>query len=181
MSRVGKMPVLVPKDVQVQINKEEISIKGKLGELKLPITRDVKVVFEAGTAGGQIVVSAANDSKTSRAMWGTVRNKINNIVKGVSSGFETRVEIFGVGFKAAVDTKVLTLSLGYSHEIKYAIPQGISIKCEKPTLIIISGADKQKVGQIAGELMEFRPVEPYKGKGVYKEGTKIRRKEGKKK
>lgn len=191
MSRVGKSPVAVPKDVQVELNDSEITIKGKLGVLKSPITGDVKVVYKKagedsdensdGETGDFILVQPANDSQISRAMWGTTRNNISNMVKGVSEGFKVRLEITGVGFRAAAEGNMLSLALGFSHEIRYAVPAGISIACEKPTLIVISGSDKQKVGQIAGEIMKYRPVEPYKGKGVYIEGSKIRRKEGKKK
>jgi large subunit ribosomal protein L6 len=187
MSRVGKSPVVVPKDVQVALADNVITIKGKLGELKFPLSREVKVVYQSaeenketdGTA--RVLVEPANDSKLSRAMWGTVRSIINNMVKGVSDGFTIRLEINGVGYRAATDGKIITLALGYSHEIKYALPEGIKVVCEKPTLIVISGSDKQLVGQVAGELKKYRPVEPYKGKGIYKEGTKVRRKEGKKK
>ncbi len=189
MSRVGKLPVAVPKDVQVEIVEKEIIIKGKLGELKATITGDVKVTYEeasdesseGGAALAKILIAPSNDSQQARAMWGTVRSNLNNMVKGVSEGFNIRLTIFGVGYRTQTDGKVLTLSLGYSHDIKYALPAGITVKCEKPTLVVISGADKQKVGQIAGELIKLRPVEPYKGKGIYIEGTKVRRKEGKKK
>lgn len=190
MSRVGKSPVLVPNGVQVEIANDEVTIKGKLGELKMPIASEVKVTYEdakpdesaeGGDALAQLVVEAVNDSTFSRAMWGTVRSNLNNMVKGVSEGFEIRLEIKGVGFRAQSNDKLLTLFLGFSHEIKYAIPPEINIKCEKQTTIVISGADKQKIGQVAGEIISYRPVEPYKGKGVYIEGTQIRRKEGKKK
>ncbi|MCE3232117.1 MAG: ribosomal protein [Rickettsiaceae bacterium] len=177
MSRVGKSPVVVPKDVQVTLSSNEITIKGKLGELKAVISDEVTVTYSED----KIQVQPANDTTFARAMWGTVRNNINNMVKGVSEGYTVELEIFGVGFKAATDGKMITLSLGFSHEIKYALPTGIKVVCEKPTSIAISGTDKQLVGQIAGELIKYRPVEPYKGKGVFKKGTFIRRKEGKKK
>jgi large subunit ribosomal protein L6 len=190
MSRVGKSPVVIPKDVSVQLVDGFITIKGKLGELKFAISENVNVSYKTADEAienvspdgfARVLVQPANDSKASRAMWGTVRNIINNMVKGVSEGFKVSLEINGVGFRAAADSKILTLTLGYSHEIKYAIPAGIKIECEKPTLVIISGSDKQLVGQVAGELMKYRPVEPYKGKGIFKAGTKVRRKEGKKK
>ena len=185
MSRVGKAPVIVPNDVQVELTGDKVTIKGKLGELTSPITGDVKVTYtpvEGNEEGGnQFVVTPANDTKLAQAMWGTVRSTISNMVEGVTKGFQVRLVINGVGFRASVSGNVLTLALGFSHDILYALPEGVSAKCEKPTLLVISGADKQKVGQIAGELMKFRPVEPYKGKGVYKEGAYIRRKEGKKK
>ncbi len=185
MSRVGKSPVVVPKDVQVQLTEGQITVKGKLGELKSRITKDVVVVVKGAEANdnglASVCVDPANETKTSRAMWGTTRNIINNMVKGVSEGFVVRLEMTGVGYRSAVEGNIITLTLGYSHEIKYALPASVSAKCEKPTLIVLSGSDKQQVGQIAGEIMKFRPVEPYKGKGIYKEGSYIRRKEGKKK
>lgn len=177
MSRVGKLPVTVPDKIKVDINGQEITLKGPKGELKTVINSDAKISF----TDGHVVVAPANDSKNARAMWGTARALINNMVKGVSEGFSIRIEIIGVGFRAAIDKGMLTMSLGYSHEIKYVIPAGIEIKAEKPTLIVISGADKQLVGQVAAELHRLRRVDPYKGKGVLYEGKKIRRKEGKKK
>ncbi len=177
MSRVGKLPISIPSGVQVELGDKEIVIKGKLGELKTALNPLVTVSQEEQA----LTVKPANDSKDARSMWGTLRNVINNMVVGVSEGFTIRLEINGVGYRASADQKIITLSLGYSHDIKYAIPAGISVKCEKPTLIVLSGANKQLVGQVAGELMSLRPVEPYKGKGVYIEGSYIRRKEGKKK
>lgn len=177
MSRVGKLPVALPDGVQVELGQEEIVIKGKLGELKASLNPLVEVKKE----DNQITVAPANDTKSARSMWGTFRSIISNMVQGVSEGYTIRLEINGVGYRSAVDGKFLTMSLGYSHDIKYAIPANIDIKCEKPTLVVISGASKQLVGQVAGELMALRPVEPYKGKGVYIEGSYIRRKEGKKK
>jgi large subunit ribosomal protein L6 len=177
MSRVGKLPVEIPSDVQVDLSEDSIKIKGKLGELTTDLVSGVKVEH----AENKVVVAPANNSKQARSLWGTYRSIIANMVEGVSNGFEIRLEINGVGYRAAMDGKILTLTLGYSHEIKYAVSEDINIKCEKPTILVISGADKQKVGQVAGELMKLRPVEPYKGKGVYKEGAYIRRKEGKKK
>jgi large subunit ribosomal protein L6 len=177
MSRVGKLPVEIPQGVQVSLTEKEIVIKGKLGELKAFLVGSVKVEH----AANQVVVTPANDTKEARALWGTYRNNIKNMVKGVSDGFEVRLEMNGVGYRSATDGKIINLVLGFSHEIRYAVPQGINVKCEKPTLIVLSGANKQLVGQVAGELMKLRPAEPYKGKGVYKEGSYIRRKEGKKK
>lgn len=177
MSRVGKLPVAVPEGVTVDVQLDTVTIKGKLGELVTRYTKDVSVQF----TDGQIAVQPANDSKRCRAMWGTVRSLINNMVHGVTSGFETRLEINGVGFRAQLKGKLLVMSLGYSHDIIYAVPEGITIKCEKPTLLVINGIDKQLVGQVVGELTKLRKVEPYKGKGVYIEGSYIRRKEGKKK
>lgn len=177
MSRVGKLPIAVPDKVKVDIKGQEITLKGAKGELKTVINSNAKLSF----TDGKVHVEPANDTQMARAMWGTARAIINNMVKGVSEGFSVRIEIIGVGFRAAIDKGILTLSLGFSHEIKYVIPTGIEIKAEKPTLIVISGPDKQLVGQVAAELHRLRRVDPYKGKGVLYEGKKIRRKEGKKK
>lgn len=177
MSRVGKLPVDVPQGVQVVVTDKSISVKGKLGELQAAIVDGVKIVF----SNNQVVVSPANDSKQAIALWGTYRSNIKSMVKGVSEGFETRLEMNGVGYRSSCDGKIISLVLGFSHEIRYALPEGITVKCEKPTLMVIFGASKQLVGQVAGELMKLRPAEPYKGKGVFKEGSFIRRKEGKKK
>ena len=177
MSRVGKLPVTVPSEVNVTLDNSVLKVKGKLGELTLPIDDSVNITVEEGS----VTVKPANDTKHARAMWGTYRNNINNMVVGVSNGYEIRLVINGVGYRASTDNKFITLALGFSHDIKYAIPKSVSIKVEKQNLIIISGYDKQLIGQIAGEIIKLRPVEPYKGKGVYIEGTPIRRKEGKKK
>lgn len=186
MSRVGKLPVAIPADVTVELGDNAVSIKGKLGELSAPLSelvsvKKIKQDGEGDTGGEAVVVSAANDTKESRAMWGTMRSHIQNMVKGVCEGFSKRLEINGVGYRTETDGKILTLTLGYSHEIKYAIPEGVKVACEKPTLVVISGASKQLVGQVAGELKKLRPVEPYKGKGIKEEGQYVRRKEGKKK
>lgn len=177
MSRIGKLAVTVPDKVKVDIKGQEITLKGPKHELKTVINSNAKISF----TDGHVHVAPANDSQAARAMWGTARALINNMVKGVTDGFTIRIEIVGVGFRAAVDKGMLNISLGYSHEIKYVIPAGIEIKAEKPTLIVISGPDKQLVGQVAAELHRLRRVDPYKGKGVLYEGKKIRRKEGKKK
>jgi large subunit ribosomal protein L6 len=177
MSRVGKLPVAVSDKVKVDIKGQEITLKGPKNELKASFNSDVKISF----TDGKVHVEPANDTQHARAMWGTARALISNMVKGVTEGFAIRIEIVGVGFRAAVDKGILTLSLGFSHDIKYMIPTGIEIKVEKPTLIVISGPDKQVVGQVAAELHRLRRVDPYKGKGVLYEGKKIRRKEGKKK
>jgi len=177
MSRIGKLAIAIPEKVSVDLKDQHITVKGIKGELSAVINNNALVSF----TDGAISVQPANDTKLARAMWGTARAIINNMVKGVSEGFSIRLEIIGVGFRAAIDKNILTMSLGYSHDIKYFIPAGIEIKAEKPTLIVISGSDKQLVGQVAAELHRLRRVDPYKGKGVLYEGKKIRRKEGKKK
>ncbi|MEZ5690589.1 MAG: 50S ribosomal protein L6 [Rickettsiales bacterium] len=178
MSRVGKHPVVIPSGVTVTVDAGEIAVKGAKGELKAPVSSSVNVTVD----DGKVIVLPVNKSdKHSRAMWGTTRSQLNNMVDGVSKGFTVELEIQGVGFRAAADKNYLTLSLGFSHEIKYAIPEGISIVCEKPTSVAISGFDKRLIGQVAAEIRALRKPEPYKGKGVRKKGEFVRKLEGKKK
>ena len=177
MSRVGKLPIPIPQGVNVNLAENEITIKGPKGELKTSFTGDVKVE----TTDGKITVSPANDTGRARAMWGTIRSVINNLVQGVSEGFTVVLEIQGVGYRAAVAGDEITLALGYSHDIKYVLPEGVTAKCEKQTRLTITGANKQLVGQVASEIRALRKPEPYKGKGVRYEGERIRMKEGKKK
>jgi len=177
MSRVGKNPVDVPAGVEVAISGGLVSAKGKLGALDFQATSDVAITQEEG----KIWVKPVNESKKARSMWGTARSRIQNMVTGVSEGFTKNLEINGVGYRAAVQGQALNLQLGFSHDVAYPIPEGITIKCEKPTAISISGADKQKVGQVAAEIRSYRPPEPYKGKGVKYADEVILRKEGKKK
>jgi large subunit ribosomal protein L6 len=177
MSRVGKHPVAVPAGVEVALAGRRVTAKGKLGQLSFEATDDVDLTLE----DKKVVVKPTNNSKRARAMWGTARARIQNMVTGVSEGFSQELEINGVGYRASLQGAKLNLQLGFSHEVNYQIPQGITVKCEKPTSILISGADKQTVGQVAAEIRSYRPPEPYKGKGVkYVEETIIR-KEGKKK
>jgi large subunit ribosomal protein L6 len=177
MSRVGKNPVEVPAGVEVAIKGGLVSAKGKLGTLDFQATDDVEITQE----DSKIWVKPLNETKKARAMWGTARSRIQNMVQGVSEGFTKELEINGVGYRAAVQGQALNLQLGFSHDVSYPIPEGITIKCEKPTSISISGADKQKVGQVAAEIRSYRPPEPYKGKGVKYADEVILRKEGKKK
>lgn len=177
MSRIGKLPIAIPQGVQVDLKDHLVTVKGKLGELKTKIHGAVNVTM----ADGKVSVQPANDTQEARAMWGLSRTLINNMVIGVTEGFATRLEIQGVGYRSAVDGNILTIVLGFSHEIKYAIPQGITIKAEKPTTLLVSGADKQRVGEVAAQLRALRKPEPYKGKGVRYEGERIIMKEGKKK
>ncbi len=177
MSRVGKNPVDVPAGVEVAISGGLVSAKGKLGALDFQATGDVAITQE----DGKVWVKPVNESKKARSMWGTARSRIQNMVTGVSEGFTKNLEINGVGYRAAVQGQALNLQLGFSHDVAYPIPEGITIKCEKPTAISISGADKQKVGQVAAEIRSYRPPEPYKGKGVKYADEVILRKEGKKK
>lgn len=177
MSRIGKLPITVPAGVEVKIEDRLVTVKGKNGQMEQKIVGDVNVSLN----DGEIKVVPANDSKRARAMWGMSRTLINNMITGVTEGFTKRLEIRGVGFRASVEGKILSLSLGFSHEIKYAIPEGISIVAEKPTLLVISGNDAQKVGQVAALLRSLRKPEPYKGKGVRYEDERVIMKEGKKK
>ena len=177
MSRVGQKPIEVPSGVDIAIDGDQVTAKGKLGQLSVSFLEDVSVSFDEG----KLTVTPANDSKRARSLWGTTRSRLQALVTGVSEGFTRNLEINGVGYRAAVQGSTLTLQLGYSHDVEYPIPEGISIACERPTAIAISGADKQKVGQVASEIRAYRPPEPYKGKGIkYAEET-ILRKEGKKK
>ena len=177
MSRVGKQPVTLPKGVDVNIANNTILVKGKKGELRNNLPETVKVIKE----DNQIIVTPINDSKSSKGAWGLMRTIINNMIEGVEEGFTKNLVVNGVGYRAAVGDGILTLQLGYSHDIKLAIPSDLEVKCTKPTEISISGIDKQKVGQFASEVRALRKPEPYKGKGVRYSDEIIRRKEGKKK
>ncbi len=177
MSRIGKKPVVIPSGVTANIEGQLVSVKGGKGTLSFAAPDDVSV-----TLGGEgIEVKPRNDTKRARALWGMTRSMVNNLVTGVSKGFERKLEITGVGYKAAVSGKNLQLSLGFSHDVTFPIPEGIAIAAPKPTEVSISGIDKRKVGQVAAEIRALRPPEPYKGKGVKYAGEFIFRKEGKKK
>ena len=177
MSRVGKKPVAVPSGVTATIDGQTVKVKGTKGELSFLVPEEVSVALEDGA----VAVTPRDESKTARAKWGMSRAQVQNLVDGVTKGFEKRLEISGVGYKAAVAGKVLKLSLGYSHDVDYEIPAGITITTPRPTEVVVAGIDKQKVGQTAAEIREFRRPEPYKGKGVKYAGEFIFRKEGKKK
>ncbi len=177
MSRVGKKPVMVPAGVTARVDGQNVAVKGSKGELSFLVPPEVNVVME----GAQIKVDPRSESKRARAMWGTSRARIANLVAGVTKGFEKRLEITGVGYKAAVAGKNLQLSLGYSHDIEFPIPAGVAITTPKPTEIAIAGIDKHLVGEIAAKIRSYRGPEPYKGKGVKYAGEFIFRKEGKKK
>ena len=177
MSRVGSSPVAVPDGIDIQITGQLVSAKGKLGELAVELPSDVEVTQD----GGKIVVKPRSTSKRARMAWGTSRALVNNLVVGVSDGFSKTLEITGVGYRAAVQGKTLNLQLGFSHDVNFPIPEGISINCEGQTTIVISGADKQAVGQVAAVIRSYRKPEPYKGKGIKYAGEVIIRKEGKKK
>lgn len=177
MSRMGKKPVAILEGVNVSLADGMLTAKGPKGELSMKVAGDVTVQIN----DGEVVVNPANDSKRSKAMWGTVRSNVNNLMTGAKEGFKKTLEVNGVGYKAAVQKNMLRLSLGYSHEIVMIIPEGIAVEVEKNTTIHISGADKQQVGEIAAQIRRLRKPEPYKGKGVKYSDEVIRRKEGKKK
>ena len=177
MSRIGKKAVAIPAGMTAEVSGQTVSVKGAKGTLSF-LAHDLIQVEK--TAEG-ITVAPRDESKLARSLWGMSRTMISNLFVGASKGFEKKLEITGVGYKAAVAGKSLNLSLGYSHDINYAIPEGITITCPKPTEIIIAGINKQQVGQVAAEIREWRGPEPYKGKGVKYAGETIFRKEGKKK
>jgi large subunit ribosomal protein L6 len=177
MSRVGKKAVAIPSGVNAKIDGQKIAVKGAKGELSFVAPEDVTITM----SGAEIKIDPRDETKRARAMWGTARAQINNLVVGVSKGFEKKLEITGVGYKAAVAGKNLQLSLGYSHDVQFPIPAGIAIVTPKPTEVTISGIDRRQVGQVAAEIRALRPPEPYKGKGVKYSDEFIFRKEGKKK
>jgi large subunit ribosomal protein L6 len=177
MSRVGKMPVNVPAGVDVSIKDDQISVKGSGGELSLSINALVKITNDAGKLG----FAPANDSREANAMSGTFRQLVNNMVVGVTKGFEKKLNLVGVGYKAAAQGSKLNLAVGYSHPVNKDMPAGISVATPTPTEIIIKGADRQRVGQVAAEIRAIRPPEPYKGKGIRYSDEKITIKETKKK
>src|SRR5271170_4227237 len=157
MSRVGKYPVALPQGVTAEVKGDHLGVKGKMGNLSLVIPAEVEVKI----ADGKVTVSMREDTQRTRVLWGTTRNNINNMVKGVTEGFKTVLEIEGVGFRAAVQGKELVLQLGFSHDVKYHIPEGITMKVDKQTVVTVTGIDKQKVGQVAAESRSYRKREPY--------------------
>ena len=177
MSRIGKKPIAVPSGVTVDVNGQQVKAKGPKGELEFVVNELVSVALE----DNEISVAPVNDTKPARAMWGMSRTRIANMLDGVSREFTKSLELVGVGYRAQMKGSSLSLSLGYSHDIDYPAPDGVKIATPKPTEIVVSGIDKQKVGQTAAEIRAFRPPEPYKGKGVKYADEFIFRKEGKKK
>ncbi len=177
MSRIGKNPVQVPADVEVRLEGRTVTAKGKKGELSMALVDEVVATREDNL----IWVKPRDDSKRAQTMWGMQRTLVNNMITGVSEGFTVNLEISGIGYRAAIKGNKLNLQLGYSHDVDYPIPDGISIACPSPTAIAISGIDKQRVGQVAAEIRAFRKPEPYKGKGIKYAGETVFRKEGKKK
>jgi large subunit ribosomal protein L6 len=177
MSRIGKKPVAVPQGITASVDGQTVTIKGPKGERKYVVNEEVLVKMEDGA----IAVSPRDQSKDARSKWGMSRTQIDNIIHGLSNGFTRTLEINGVGYRAAMQGKNLQLSLGYSHEVVYEVPEGITVATPKPTEITVSGTDKQQVGQVCAEIRAYRSPEPYKGKGIKYAEEKIVRKEGKKK
>jgi len=177
MSRIGKKPVLVPSGVTASVEGQTVKVKGPKGAMQFIVDDDVVVKMDKGG----VKLDPRIASKRARSLWGTSRTLVSNLMNGVTKGFEEKLEIVGVGYRAAVQGKQLNLQLGFSHDVSFPIPEGIAIATPKPTEIVITGIDKQKVGQVAAEIRGFRPPEPYKGKGVKYAGEYIFRKEGKKK
>ena len=178
MSRVGKEPVVVPAGVEIKLDGQQLSVKGKKGEQMLTVHDTVQVAFEDG-----ILKLSPRDTgpRVSSAMTGTMRALVSNLIEGVSAGFSKKLELVGVGYRAQVSGKSLNLTLGFSHPVNFAIPDGIAIETPSPTEVVVSGIDKQRVGQAAAEIRAYRPPEPYKGKGVKYSDERIVRKEAKKK
>jgi large subunit ribosomal protein L6 len=177
MSRIGKRPVTVPSGVTATVEGQTVKMKGPKGQLQFVVHDDVEVKFE----NGEVKVAPRVKTNRAQAMYGTARAQVANLVAGVTKGFERKLEITGVGYRAALQGKNLQLALGYSHDVVYKIPEGIAITVPKPTEIVIVGNDSQRVGQVAAEIRSYRPPEPYKGKGVKYANEFIFRKEGKKK
>ncbi len=177
MSRIGKKAVAIPSGVTANVEGQTVKVKGPKGALQLVLHDDITVKMDKGA----IQIDPRSQTKRARSQWGTARTLVNNLMTGVTKGFEEKLEITGVGYRAAVQGKNLQLQLGYSHDVVFAIPEGITIVAPKPTEITITGWDKQRVGQVAADIRDFRPPEPYKGKGVKYAGEYIFRKEGKKK
>jgi len=177
MSRVGKMPVTIPAGVDVSVKQDQISVKGSGGQLAIASNMLVTVTND----GGKLSFAPANDSREANAMSGTMRQLVNNMVTGVTKGFEKKLTLIGVGYKAAAQGTKLNLAVGYSHPVNIDMPAGIKVETPAPTEITIKGADRQRVGQIAAEIRAVRPPEPYKGKGIRYSDEKITIKETKKK
>jgi len=177
MSRIGNKAVAVPTGVTANVEGQTVKVKGPKGALQVVVHDDVSVAMDKGA----IKLEPRSETKRARSMWGTSRTLVANVMSGVTKGFEEKLEITGVGFRAAVQGKTLQLQLGFSHDVSFPIPEGITIVTPKPTEIVVTGVDKQKVGHVAAEIRGYRPPEPYKGKGVKYAGERVRRKEGKKK
>jgi large subunit ribosomal protein L6 len=177
MSRIGKRAVAVPSGVTANVEGQTVKVKGPKGAMQVVLHDDVVITMDKAS----VKIEPRSETKRARSMWGTSRTLVSNLMTGVTKGFEEKLEITGVGYRAAVQGKQLNLQLGFSHDVNYPIPAGITIATPKPTEIVVSGTDKQQVGQVAAEIREYRGPEPYKGKGIKYAGERIVRKEGKKK
>jgi large subunit ribosomal protein L6 len=177
MSRIGKKAIAVPGGTTANVEGQTVQVKGPKGTLSAMLHEDMAVKMD----GGQIKIEPRVQTKRARSQWGTSRTLVANLIAGVTKGFEERLEINGVGYRAAVQGRNLQLALGYSHDVVYPIPEGINIATPRPVEIVISGSDRQKVGQVAAEIRSYRPPEPYTGKGIKYASERIFRKEGKKK
>ncbi|HEY1561172.1 MAG TPA: 50S ribosomal protein L6 [Caulobacteraceae bacterium] len=177
MSRIGKSPIVLPAGVTVAVDGQTVDVKGPKGELSWTVSDDVAVTHQ----DGMLTFAPRDDSSRARAMWGLSRTLVNNMVVGVTAGYEKTLELVGVGYRATMKGQMLSMQLGFSHEVDIAAPKGISFQVPRPVEIRISGIDKQQVGEMAARIRKVRPPEPYKGKGVRFAGEKVRRKEGKKK
>jgi len=177
MSRIGKKPVEVPSGVTLTLTGQKVAVKGPKGELAFTLPDAVQASFEDNA----LTIIPSGDDKTSSAMWGMSRTMVANLIEGVSTGFKKELELRGVGYRAQMKGNTLTMQLGFSHDINYDAPEGVTIAAPKPTQIVVEGIDKQKVGQVAAEIRSYRKPEPYKGKGVRYVGEYVRSKEGKKK
>jgi len=175
MSRIGKQPVPIPAGVTVRVEGRDVNVKGPKGEVGSRLPAEIS----ARVDDGRVLVERSGDESRDKAMHGLARSLVANMVEGVTAGFTKRLEIIGVGFRAEASGRTVRLNLGFSHPIEYPIPQGIEVKTPSPTVIEVSGADRQVVGQVAAELRALRPTEPYKGKGIKYEGEYVRRKAGK--
>jgi len=177
MSRIAKNPIKIPEGVDVKVSGNVVTVKGKKGELSLELVPEISAEIKDGA----VVLTPLSKVKFARDMWGTTASNVKNMIHGVTEGYSKKLEIQGVGFRAALKGKTLVMQLGFSHDVNYETPAGIEIKVPKPTEIEISGIDKQRVGQVSAEIYSFKKPEPYKGKGIRYEGQRVRRKEGKKK
>ncbi|MDO9335446.1 MAG: 50S ribosomal protein L6 [Caulobacter sp.] len=177
MSRIGKKPIAIPSGVTLTLDGQTVSVKGPKGQLSWTVIDDVVITHE----NGELTLAPRDDSQRARSMWGLSRTLVGNMVQGVTEGFERKLELVGVGYRAALKGDALSLQLGFSHDVEVAPPAGVTFVVPKQTEITISGIDKQAVGEIASKIRRLRPPEPYKGKGVRYAGEKVRRKEGKKK
>ncbi len=186
MSRIGKNPIVIPEGVEISLDGQDVKVKGKLGELNLSIHKEVSIAIEEvanddGKTSKIVRLSPKSDTIAANQIWPTMRTLVNNMVIGVSEGFKKKLELHGVGYRVTMKGKDLVLSLGFSHDVNFTVPEGIKVELDKQTGIIVSGIDKQLVGQVAAKIRSFRKPEPYKGKGIRYSDEYVIRKEGKKK